>query len=363
MQDSRHPILAQIVPIRRCNLACAYCNEFDDFSNPVPTEVILRRVDRLAELGTTMISISGGEPLLHPELDRIIRHIRSKRAIATLLTNGTLLSPRVIDRLNRAGLDHIQISIDNLVPDEISQKSLGRLSRRLEWLARYAEFDVSINCVVGGGLRDPEAAVQVARFAVRRGFTSTVGIIHDHDGQLCPLDEAERSAVDRTLQMKSSLFSFAHYDRFQENVSRGLPNSWRCRAGGRYLYICEDGLVHYCSQQRGHPGIPLETYSTADLEREAALPKSCAPMCTISCVHQTAMLDSFREQPAETLAGILERRKRRNPDFRPPWRVRLLSWMFINRSRRAVLGKLLLHVLGLGAKRGEAVRESNSSFR
>ena len=68
-----HPLLAHIIPIRRCNLACEYCNEYDDFSKPVPTEAMFQRVDKLAALGTSVITISGGEPLLHPELDEIIR--------------------------------------------------------------------------------------------------------------------------------------------------------------------------------------------------------------------------------------------------------------------------------------------------
>ena len=55
-----HPLLAHIIPVRRCNLACKYCNEFDDFSKPVPVETMFRRVDKLAELGTSVITISGG---------------------------------------------------------------------------------------------------------------------------------------------------------------------------------------------------------------------------------------------------------------------------------------------------------------
>ena len=67
--------------------------------------------------------------------------------------------------------------------------------------------------------------------------------------------------------------------------------------------------MHYCSQQRGRPGIPLDRSTVDDIRREAARPKGCAPFCTISCVHQTAMLDQFRERPRETLAGILDRRE------------------------------------------------------
>jgi len=86
-----HPLLAHIIPVRRCNLACEYCNEYDDFSKPVPTGAMFQRVDKLAELGTSVITISGGEPLLHPELDEIIRRIRQRGMIAGLITNGYLL--------------------------------------------------------------------------------------------------------------------------------------------------------------------------------------------------------------------------------------------------------------------------------
>ena len=74
-----HPVLAHIVPIRRCNLACTYCNEYDDFSKPVPLDEMLRRIDHLGELGTSIISFSGGEPLLHPELDAMITRIRARK--------------------------------------------------------------------------------------------------------------------------------------------------------------------------------------------------------------------------------------------------------------------------------------------
>ena len=52
---------------------------------------MFRRVDKLAELGTSVITISGGEPLLHPELDDIIRRIRKHGMIAGMITNGYLL--------------------------------------------------------------------------------------------------------------------------------------------------------------------------------------------------------------------------------------------------------------------------------
>ena len=80
-QSASHPILAQIVPIRRCNLACTYCNEYDKHSPPVALATMRERIDHLARLRTATIEISGGEPLLHPDLDDLIRHIRRTGAL------------------------------------------------------------------------------------------------------------------------------------------------------------------------------------------------------------------------------------------------------------------------------------------
>ncbi len=335
MHSPWHPVVAHIIPIRRCNLACAYCNEFDGVSKPVPVAEMLRRVDKLADLGTSIITISGGEPLLHPDLDAMIRRIRERGAIATLITNGYLLVPSRIERLNRAGLDYLQISIDNLEPDEVSYKSLKVLDQKLRWLAEFAEFSVSVNSVLGGAIRCPEDAAVIAARARELGFTSTVGILHDHTGRIQPLDETQQRIYEGLLRMGTPLFSFAQYDRFQKNLIRGLPNDWHCRAGGRYLYICEDGLVHRCSQQRGTPGIALADYTADDLRREAGVRKECAPFCTVSCVHQTAMLDAFRERPRETLQRMLDGRREIDPLFEPPALVKALDWMFLrSRTRR-----------------------------
>src|SRR4030095_6691292 len=141
LKSRRHPIEAQIIPIRRCNLSCTYCNEFDDSSQPVPTEEMLHRIDLLAALGTAVITISGGEPLLHPEFDEIIKRIRSHGILAGLITNGYLLTAERIRRLNHAGLDHLQISIDNVAPDDVSKKSLKLLDEKLQSVAHHTPLE------------------------------------------------------------------------------------------------------------------------------------------------------------------------------------------------------------------------------
>jgi len=300
-----HPLLAHLIPIRRCNLACTYCNEFDDFSKPVATDLMLRRVDKLKELGTSVVTISGGEPLLHPDLDDIIHRMHEQRVVSGLITNGYLLTADRIQRLNNAGLEWLQISIDNVNPDEVSKKSLKVLDRKLQLLAEHAEFHVNINSVVGGGVSNPQDALTIGKRSLELGFSSTVGIIHDGSGQVQPLADDERRVYHEMKSLEKR--SFTRINAFQDNIALGRPNQWRCRAGGRYLYICEDGLVHYCSQQRGYPGIPLENYTVSDLRREFYTEKSCAPHCTVSCVHQVSILDAWRapQRPAPVSASGL----------------------------------------------------------
>lgn len=304
-----HPILVHVVPIRRCNIDCGYCNEYDKVSAPVPFETVAARIDTLAQLGASVVAFSGGEPLLHPQLDDLIRHIRGRGMMAGLITNGFLLSVERIKALNAAGLDYMQISIDNVVPDDVSKKSLktldapdkdGRVHSKLKLLRLHAAFQVNINSVLGGGTRNAEDARTINRRARELGFTTSIGIIHDGLGQLKPLAPLEREIyddvsrqIDGMTHVLKNLYSGIR--DFQLNLVEGKPNEWRCRAGARYLYVCENGLVHYCSQQRGMPGIPLERYTVAHIRSELNAPKSCAPYCTIGCVHRVSFMDFWRK--------------------------------------------------------------------
>ncbi|MEO8070535.1 MAG: radical SAM protein [Acidobacteriota bacterium] len=303
--DTDHPLLVQIIPMRRCNIDCGYCNEFDKVSKPVPFEIMEARVEKLAALGTSVLAFSGGEPLMHPRLDDIIRSIRKNGMIAGLITNGYFLSPKRIKALNEAGLDYLQISIDNIEPDEVSKKSLRLLDKKLQWLAQFADFDVNINSVVGGGVKYPEDARVINLRARELGFSTSLGIIHDGEGLLKAMGGRERKVFDdvtRAISGKGQVLKnlYSGIRGFQENLVDGKPNDWYCRAGARYLYICEHGLVHWCSQQRGTPGIPLMDYTIDNIRKEFMAPKWCAPYCTIGCVHRVSTMDYWRKPQVST---------------------------------------------------------------
>jgi MoaA/NifB/PqqE/SkfB family radical SAM enzyme len=300
--STRTPMLAHLVVTRYCNLECAYCSEFDKVSKPVPMADMLARIDALAALGTQIVTLTGGEPLTHPGHDDIIRRIRHHGMVATTITNGFLLTPEKIAGMNAAGLQEMQISIDGVKPDEISKKTLKSLAGRLKLLSEHAQFHVNINSVLGISEERTHDALEVAKSAKAMGFSHTVGVLHDDEGTLAPLSASQRAVYDQ-LMGEGSLAHRINYLMFQKNLMNAKPNAWKCRAGARYLYICEDGLVHYCSQQRGHPGIPLLDYGRADIEREYRSEKACAPYCTVSCVHQASFLDAWRAPQRAAVAA------------------------------------------------------------
>jgi hypothetical protein len=132
----------------------------------------------------------------------------------------------------------------------------------------------------------------VSNRAVELGLTTTLGIIHDGRGQLKPLNDIEQQIYWKLRNLGKR--SWTRFYKFQDNIALGKANNWSCRSGSRYLYICEDGLVHYCSQQRGYPGVPLSEYTLEDCRREFNTKKYCAPYCTVACAHVVATFDNWR---------------------------------------------------------------------
>ncbi|MFQ5417786.1 MAG: radical SAM protein, partial [Myxococcota bacterium] len=104
------PFLAQVVVTRRCNLDCGYCSEFDKVSDPVPTDVLLERIEKLHSLRCWAVCLTGGEPTLHPDLAVLIREMRSLGIRRCgMITNGLRLTRGLIESLNACGLTDLQI--------------------------------------------------------------------------------------------------------------------------------------------------------------------------------------------------------------------------------------------------------------
>ena len=297
LASPRRPLLVQLVVTRRCNLACGYCHEYDSVSSPVDAELLMRRIDHAAALGTPVITLTGGEPLLHPRLDELVARAVSHGVVCTLISNGYALTREWVRRLNDAGLTLLQISVDNIEPNEFSQKSWTQVRKKLELLKEWARFSVSVNAVLGSSTLDQTR--QVVGAVREIGFFMTVGLMHDSDGQVQPgLLGSGLAAAYHEMQRQSrkSVFHLVG-EGWERDMLLAGSSPFKCRAGGRYLYVDEFGLVSYCSQRRGSPGIDLLDYTADDVEREFYTPKGCEAACTIGCARRASSFDEWRSQP------------------------------------------------------------------
>ena len=282
-----------MVVIRRCNLSCGYCSEYDKTSEPVPVEVLEGRLRKLKELGTFGICLTGGEPTMHPHLPRLISTSRQLRFYrTTMITNGFFLQPKLIETLNKAGLQRMQLSIDGVQGNETTQKVLNNLKKRLQWLRDHARFEVVISAVIGAC--PPEEAEQVVAFVRQLGFGARVLLVHDSQGQL-KLSSEDLKAFENIVDKLPK--RWPEFSDYRKELVRGRPAPFKCRAGSRYLYVDEYGNVNWCSQTRNVWSKPLLDYTLSDLQEQFFTPKSCNAACTLNCSRAASLFDNWRRQP------------------------------------------------------------------
>lgn len=265
-------------------------------SPPIETDLLERRIDHAAALGTLVLTLTGGEPLLHPKLDTLIARVAGHGMVCTLISNGYALTREWVRRLNDANLSMLQISVDNIEPNEFSQKSWNNVQKKLELLRAHARFGVNVNAVLGSSTL--EQTRQVVSAVREMGFFMTVGLMHDADGQIQPGLLGDTLAATYEEMQRSSHKSIFHGagEGWEGAMLRDGEARFKCRAGGRYLYVDEFGQVSYCSQRRGIPGIDLLDYTADQVEQAFYTPKGCEDRCTIGCARRASAFDEWRSQ-------------------------------------------------------------------
>ena len=130
------------------------------------------------------------------------------------------------------------------------------------------------------------------------GFYMTVGLMHDGRGQIEPgLLEGALASTYNEMQRTSNKTVFHQTgEGWEWDMLQGGTSPFKCRAGGRYLYVDEFGIVNYCSQRRGEPGVDVLSYTADDCEREFYTTKGCESQCTIGCVRRASAFDGWRTQ-------------------------------------------------------------------
>src|SRR5437588_12203660 len=94
----KFPLVMELEPLFACNLKCAGCGKIqqphDVLKQRMPVEQAMAAIE---ECGAPMVSLAGGEPLMHPQIDEIVRQLVAKKKFVFLCTNALLL-PKKLDK-------------------------------------------------------------------------------------------------------------------------------------------------------------------------------------------------------------------------------------------------------------------------
>lgn len=160
----------------KCNLKCFYCRpdnmEFIPHEEILRYEEIARLVKSLTKYGLRKVRITGGEPLVRPQIEKLVELISQIPQIEDIgmTTNGITLSQHA-EKLKKAGLKRLNISIDSLKPDLFYQITKGRLEDVIQGIKVSKELGFSpikINAVIINGLNEDEA-VDFVDFGIEYG--------------------------------------------------------------------------------------------------------------------------------------------------------------------------------------------------
>lgn len=295
----RRPMYAQVVVTDDCNLTCAYCDEYTPGAPIIPLETLKRRIDKLDELGVLVYDLLGGETLLHPQVPELVAHIKSKRGgsnLATIITNGFLLTEDMIRKLNAAGLDFMQVSVDSLKPTPHSDKCLKSILPRLKVLAKEARFTVELQTVLNdqtlGDYEEFRRTLEGLPFAF--GFS----VMHGKGGRIAIKGEKFLGLLEKYGVFEGVNFYGEH---LKEMLAGDFSRPWKCLGGFKFLYVNAAGGAQWCSQARGW-NYALENLTT-DVLKSNDVHKPCEAGCALGCVR---MVSHTLGEPVRTFGASVK---------------------------------------------------------
>lgn len=163
----------------RCNLRCKYCMPAEGLvwqpkAEILSFEEILTLVGIFCQLGIEQLRLTGGEPLLRKDLPQLIQALGQLPLKKIALTSNGLLLPELMPALYRAGLRHLNISLDSLLPERFAaitrRDDYKRVLAGLSHLEVYPDLAIKLNVVVLRGFNDDEA-LPFAELARQKGYS------------------------------------------------------------------------------------------------------------------------------------------------------------------------------------------------
>ena len=305
----RKPLQCSFYVTDRCNLDCSYCTEYDN-SQPHPALADLKaRLRKIRALGTMRIALVGGEPLLHPDIVEVVRYCRELGFATSLTTNGFLLNRELIQELDAAGLEVMQISVDRMTPSPVTKKSFKTILPKLD---EFSDSRIQLHLtgvICEDTLGDSR---EVLRTGLERGIPTEVRLVHADPQRFFRVDRGDRAALRELLEWMIDakrrglkIHTNGAILDYQLGLVNGERLDWTCTAGYKIFFVSAQGKFWLCSMQ--HTDKDIMDITPEDLYANYRK-KACQDGCGVYCAVSTSLL---YEKPVQ-VAGkeILARAKR-----------------------------------------------------
>ena len=296
------PVWGQLNITWQCNLACVYCNQYDNTRGHVAFDALARRIDHAAELGCLDLHLLGGEPLLHPDVVRLTRRIRERRMTTGVTTNGFLLTQPNLEALIDAGIGRLQISVDAARPTAGIPKTLKTLARKIEMAATYP-IRTYVNAVLCSQTLDQ--VEEIATFCFDHGVSVSFSVVHEA-GRLRTTDAElllrKLDWLDAQRRGGKPVHMTSWLSQYYRRALQSRPFDWVCQAGAKCFYVGADGMYNFCYDvSSGRDFLSITRQDLAGFRK----PKGCETNCGVDCMVQTSMVFS---NPVRVVAAELKDR-------------------------------------------------------
>lgn len=315
--EFRRPLGVYIHLTERCDGRCAYCGYermAATTNRQLTGEFVIDCVRQFAALGARKLNLTGGEPLLVPDLERIIATAKQHGMFVAVSTNGLALAGQV-HRLRDA--DVVMVSVDGREPVHDALRGEGAHRRVLASLralraARIPFWTTTV--LTRATLGEIEAVLAIAReFGAVANFT-LIQYLPEPDRhfvlpgaarirELIPTEGEARVAVRRLLELKRAgepvgsttafldyLLAWPDYGRLTDPLERGIA----CQAGRLYCHLYADGKLYACGQGYGwQEGEPIGADGVAGAFRRLRRVPGCRA-CRVACDMENSLIYDLR---------------------------------------------------------------------
>jgi PqqA peptide cyclase len=273
--DPPMAILAEVT--HRCPLQCPYCSnplELDRVANELDTESWCRVLDEAAALGVLQVHFSGGEPLVRRDLATLVRHAARAGLYTNLITSAVLLDQRRFDELVAAGLDHVQISfqdVDDAEGDRVAfYRNAQRLKREAAARVQAAGLPLTVNAVVHrqnlarlGAMI--EAAVDLGARRLEVAHVQYYGWALANRAALLPT-RAQLDAATATVEAaRERLRGTLVIDYVVPDYHAALPKACMSGWGRRFMNLTPTGKALPCHAAETLPGFDFPSVRAMSL--------------------------------------------------------------------------------------------------